>query len=56
MPAVMSILLHLAALKRLKALLGVASNKGLKCGGPVVPYPRRWAVWRRQDERGASYP
>ena len=35
----LSILLHLAALKRLKALLGVASNKGLKCEGQ----PLRWA-------------
>jgi len=35
----LSILLHLAALKRLKALLGVASNKGVKCSGQ----PLRWA-------------
>src|SRR6266540_2273756 len=35
----LSILLHLAALKRLKAVLGVASNKGIKCGGQ----PLRWA-------------
>ncbi len=34
----LSILLHLAALKRLKAVLEVASNKGLKCGGQ----PLRW--------------
>jgi hypothetical protein len=35
----LSILLHLAALKRLKAVLGVTSNKGLKCGGQLL----RWA-------------
>ncbi|HLC10888.1 MAG TPA: hypothetical protein VJL56_03470 [Candidatus Bathyarchaeia archaeon] len=35
----LSILLHLAALKRLKAVLEVASNKGLRCGGQ----PLRWA-------------
>src|SRR5437899_7454965 len=35
----LSILLHLASLKRLKAMVGMASNKGLKCGGQ----PLRWA-------------
>src|SRR2546430_2379371 len=35
----LSILLHLAALKRLKVELGVLSNKGLKCEGQ----PLRWA-------------
>src|SRR5437588_239513 len=35
----LSILLHLAALKRLKAVLEEGSNKGLKCGGQ----PLRWA-------------
>ena len=35
----LSILLHLVALKRLKAELGEASNKGLKCDGQ----PQHWA-------------
>src|SRR6266581_3800783 len=35
----LSILLHLAALKRLKAVLGATSHKEFKCGGQ----PLRWA-------------
>lgn len=38
----LSILLHLATLKRLKAMVGVASNKGFKCDGHRYAALRAW--------------
>lgn len=40
----LSILLHLATLKRLRAVVGVASNKGLKCDGQPLRCASRLAA------------